>query len=90
MRPFIAALMGHHLVPRIAVARLAGGISRRNAERRLTVPVRFLEPGRVAPLEYHGSAHLASIARAEGLVAVPAGDREIPDGALVEVRLLVS
>jgi molybdopterin molybdotransferase len=88
VRPFIAGLMGLDFAPPIAVARLAGGIARRNAERRLTVPVRFLEPGRVAPLDYHGSAHLASIARAEGLVAVPVGVREIPAGEVVHVRLV--
>lgn len=39
------------------------------------------------PLKFHGSADIAAGARAEGAIIVPAGDRELPAGSLVEFRL---
>jgi molybdopterin molybdotransferase len=88
VRPFLAGLMGRDFEPRIVQARLRGGLSRRHAERRLSLPVRFVATAEVEAIAYHGSAHLASLARAEGLVALPVDVREIPEGALVDVRLL--
>jgi len=88
VRPFLAGLMGHTFAPRVVQAILEGGLSRRKAERRLTLPVRFSKPGRVEAVDYHGSAHLLSSSRADGLVALPVGVREIQAGAVVDVRLL--
>jgi molybdopterin biosynthesis enzyme len=53
-----------------------------------TVPVAFPSPGHVTPLDYHGSAHIAAMSRAEGLLTLPAGVAVMEKGAEVHVRPL--
>lgn len=88
VRPLLAGLTGRDFAPRVVGARLLGGLSRRGAERRLCLLVRFAGTGAVEPIAAGGLARLGSLASAEGLVAVPPGVAEIPEGTVVEVRLL--
>ena len=49
--------------------------------------VRLTPDGRVETVEYHGSAHITSLAGADGVISVPAGVNFLKKGGLVEMRL---
>jgi len=78
-----ALLTGH--VPDVATMSLplAGDFKRRKAERREFVPCRLREDGTVAPVEFHGSAHLSALSGADGWFIVPAGTVRMPAGQKV-------
>ena len=52
---------------------LAGDFTRKKADRTEFVPARLTDDGAVAPVEFHGSAHLAAMGHADGLFILPAG-----------------
>ena len=86
IKPFLYRLMGHAYAPLEVVADLEQEVARKDASRQLTLPVAFTAPGKVTPLEYHGSAHLIPIARADGLLTIPVGVTRIEKGTRVHVR----
>jgi molybdopterin molybdotransferase len=63
--------------------RLAGDFSRRKTERTQFVPARLTGEGTVAAVEFHGSAHLAAVLKADGLFRVPVGVANLNTGDLV-------
>ena len=67
---------------------LAAGYRRKAAVRRAWIPVRITAQGRAEPVSYHGSAHITALAPADGIITVPVGVGEIPEGTLVDVRLI--
>ncbi len=85
IKPFIYRMMGHDFKPLVVRARLGEEYDRRSAERAAWVPVR-LEVDEVFPLTYHGSGHLAALARADGLMAVPLGVQHLSSESFVDVR----
>lgn len=85
MRPFLYALMGHAFAPRIVAARLAKAVKGKKGGRQVTIPVAFSAPGEVVPVEYHGSAHLAAMPRADAILTIPAGG-SFGAGEMVHVR----
>lgn len=88
LRPFLLGLMGHeHSWPPI-LAKLSKPWSRRRAERQITIPVVWTGPGTVAAIEYHGSAHIDALCRANACISVPVGVTELSQGSDVHVRLL--
>ena len=50
------------------------------------MPVERVGPDAVRAVEYHGSAHLNAMMRAEGLICVPRGITGIEKGSIVNVR----
>ena len=86
LKPFLYGLMGHAYTPRLSVAELGCDVTLKKGERQTTIPVVFSGPGVVVPLEYHGSAHIHAVARAEGLLMIPAGVQELTKGSRVHVR----
>jgi molybdopterin molybdotransferase len=88
VKELLAGLMGLRQHTPAARIPLAKGFRRRAAERRAWIPVRITAAGAAEAVEYHGSAHINSLVSADGLITVPAGEREIPEGALVDVRLI--
>jgi molybdopterin molybdotransferase len=88
LKPFLFSLMGHAYRPGLVQAVLTKTLSRRNASRQGFYPVLLETPGQATPLDYHGSAHLLALCRANGLVSVPLGEKEIKEGTLVHVRPL--
>jgi molybdopterin molybdotransferase len=83
----VSVYLTFHLFVRRAVARLTGAqaplrevrlplgedFRRRHGERLEFVPARLTEEGRVAPVEFHGSAHLTALGAADGFFQVPLG-----------------
>jgi molybdopterin molybdotransferase len=58
---------------------------RRRSDRMQWLPVQIRD-GKVYPLEYHGSAHIFSLAKADALAAIPLGITNLSAGALIDVR----
>lgn len=52
---------------------LASDFKRKKTDRTEFVPARLTDEGAVAPVEFHGSAHLAAMTHADGFFIVPAG-----------------
>jgi molybdopterin molybdotransferase len=79
-------MMGHDFQPVISYRQLEGTITRKKTERDSWLPVVFVGNGKVANIEYHGSAHINALCRADGLVCLPEGVAEIKEGTVVAVR----
>ena len=79
-------MMGHDFRPRELSAPLASTVRRAKTNRMAWVPVAFTESGGVAPVEYHGSAHVHALCFADGLISLPVGVGEVEQGANVIVR----
>lgn len=87
VKPFIYKLMGHDYRPVNIQMPLDETFKRKKTKRQRWLPVALTETGTVRPVEYHGSAHIASLCRAEGLIKVDVGVAEITKGTIVQVRL---
>jgi molybdopterin molybdotransferase len=88
VKELLAGVMGLKSHARLAKCPLAKTFTRRVSARRAWIPVRTTPDGSVEPVEYHGSAHITSLAGADGFISVPVGVEEIPEGTIVDVRLL--
>ena len=62
---------------------LGEAFARRFTERQDYVPARVSASGLVLPVEFHGSAHLTALTRADGFFVVPIGPAELPAGSRV-------
>lgn len=87
LKPFVYSLMGCAYRAPVAAVVMGKAYKRRKTERQCAIPVRF-ETGRAIPIEYHGSAHISALTRADALLIVPVGVSEIAEGTEVHVRLL--
>ncbi|UCD51630.1 MAG: molybdopterin molybdotransferase MoeA [Phycisphaerales bacterium] len=88
VKPFLFQLMGHDFSPQFVQMRLDDSIHRRDTERQGWIPVAMTSPETVKPVEYHGSAHILALCRADGLVPVDIGVAHLAKGTSVAVRLL--
>ncbi len=86
VKPFLFKMMGHNFNPLVTHRKLEKTISRKKAERDSWLPVVFTKNGKVAGIEYHGSAHINALCEADGLLCIPAGIAEIKEGTTVAVR----
>lgn len=88
VKPFLYKLMGHTYSPPSTWATMGGSYSRRRTDRLKFIPA-YLEPDNLAtPVEYHGSAHIEALGRANCLMDIPIGVAELKKGERVHVRLL--
>jgi molybdopterin molybdotransferase len=88
VKEFLSGAMGLKNYARLARCPLAKTFKRKTSARRAWIPVRMTPEGSVEPVEYHGSAHITSLAGADGFISVPVGVEEIPEGSIVDVRQL--
>lgn len=87
IRPLLARRLGHAYRPLVMPAVLPSGFRRARAERTLFLPL-ACRRGRAELIAYHGSAHLHALSRANALLRVPAGLKEIAPGSTVDARFL--
>ncbi|MGD2246370.1 MAG: molybdopterin molybdotransferase MoeA [Candidatus Aminicenantes bacterium] len=87
IKPLLFRMMGFDFQPEKIKGILKTKFKRRTTEREAFVPVR-LRDGEVELLPYHGSAHIHSLYRANGLMRVTRGVEEILEGSTVHVRLI--
>ena len=88
VKPFLYRLMGHAFRPAVVRMTLDEGIRRRKTERDSWVPVVMTGAASVRPVSYHGSGHVHALCGADGLICVPSGVAELPQGCPVDVRCL--
>lgn len=87
-KPFLYRLMGHaYEAPAIKMP-LAEPFSRRNDARLGFTPASINALAEVAPISYHGSAHINALTHANALVEIPVGVSHLKKGDLVDVRLI--
>lgn len=86
VKPFLFKMMGHDFKPVQRQGILERTIKRKKTERESWLPVVFTENGKVAVVEYHGSAHVNALCEADGLLCVRAGVEEIEEETSVVVR----
>ncbi len=84
IKPFLFRLMGHEFRPPFSVLPLAEPLRHGRSDREMWVPVVLTDEG-VRPIEYHGSAHVNALCKADGLIVVPAG-ASLEKGTAVRVR----
>jgi len=86
VRPFLFKMMGHDLKHGVCLRRLEEDITRNRTARDSWLPVVFTGSDGAAKVEYHGSAHINALCKADGLLCMPAGVAEIKAGTIVAVR----
>ncbi|MHC4337253.1 MAG: molybdopterin molybdotransferase MoeA [Planctomycetota bacterium] len=86
VKPFLFKMMGHGFKPLPEQGVLEETVSRKKTERYSWLPIVFTKNGKVAVVEYHGSAHVNALCEADGLLCVRAGVAEIKEGTSVVVR----
>jgi molybdopterin molybdotransferase len=87
VKPMLWKMMGRE--NSMADLRLPIGVNyqRKRSDRMQWLPVQ-IDDGKVFPLEYHGSAHIFSLAEAHALAAIPIGTTELNEGDIIDVRPL--
>jgi molybdopterin molybdotransferase len=88
VKPFLYKLMGFDYQIPSTWATMGGHYTRDRTERLKFIPA-WLDPDHVVtPVEYHGSAHIEALGRANCLMDIPLGMAEIKKGDRVHVRPL--
>ncbi len=87
VKPFLYRMMGYDYHPCIVAMRLIATVRRKKTDRASWIPVKLISPSSIAPVEYHGSAHLSSLCNADGLICIPIGVPELKEGETIDVRL---
>ncbi|UCF04024.1 MAG: molybdopterin molybdotransferase MoeA [bacterium] len=90
VKPFLYKLMGHTFRPPFMPMLLDHDLTRKKADRTAWIPVVFTDNGGVAAIEYHGSDHIHSLSKADGMICIPMGITEIKKGTTVHVRSIQS
>lgn len=86
VKPLLYALMGHKFRPLPLKMPLGKDYERRNTKRKSYIPVYFSENGEVIPVEYHGSAHIHSYVKADGMIYINIGETSLKKGQIIDVR----
>lgn len=86
VKPAVYKMMGYTYVAPPLFLPFGTEYVRRNTDRMAWIPVIITSEGEVIPVEYHGSAHLNSLADAFGLIHLNIGKSKIEKGELVNVR----
>jgi len=86
IKPVLMRMMGLEEAPIFVRAALEKDLVRKKTERAAFVPVRVRDDA-VIQLDYHGSAHIQALSRADGLLYIPEGHSGYGAGSRVDVRL---
>lgn len=86
VKEYLAGLMGLKNYYKSLSLEMDFDFKRKRSERLARVPVKINNEGKVESIEYHGSAHISSLAFADGIISIPIGVTEIKKGTIVNVR----
>ena len=86
VKPLIYKVMNHKFEPSKIRLPMAVDYVRDKSFRKSWIPVQITEKGELLPIEYHGSAHIYALDKAEGLISLPVGKNMLSKGELVDVR----
>ena len=87
IKPFLLSMQGNTYVPRISGNIFGVNHKFQILQQPQFIPVKINSDNTAEPLPYKGSAHIASISQADGLIEIPAGTGEILKGENIHVRL---
>lgn len=85
VKPFIYKMMGHKYSPFFVKGIMREDFRREKSKRASYIPVNYRD-GFVDIIEYHGSAHLNSLSKANALLRIPRGIKKILKWTSVNVR----
>ena len=88
IKPFLYRMMGHDYRLPSKWALMGSDYRRHRTERLKFIPAWLDENNVATPVEYHGSAHIEALGRANCLMDIPLGVAEIKKGERVHVRPL--
>jgi molybdopterin molybdotransferase len=86
VKPLLYRMMGYEFQPDAVRMPIGTVYSRKKADRLTWIPVSLNLRGEVVPADYHGSAHIHSLAGAWGLMGMEAGTYSYKKGEEVNVR----
>jgi len=86
VRPLVNAMVGNKLTQRAITLKLATDYERKSDSRKGLIPVRINDDNEVMPVDFHGSAHIAALSEADGIIVMDPGIRSLKKGELVDVR----
>jgi molybdopterin molybdotransferase len=89
VKPFIFAMMGHTYDPPSIRLPLGTDFNRKSGARPAWVPVKMSREGTIDRIEYHGSAHINALCRADGMILFPEGETELKTGRLMDMNLIM-
>jgi len=84
-KPLLYRLMGLNFKPVEIRLPMAVEYSRKRTVRKSYIPV-LIENGKIKPIEYHGSAHIHALNKADGIISIPIGVNTLKEGEIVDVR----
>ena len=85
VKPFCYKFMGANYSYKMVKAKLAETIKRKKSERLSFIPVVVNKNGEIGLVKYHGSAHIHSLTKANGILSIPVSVNEIKAGESVSV-----
>jgi molybdopterin molybdotransferase len=86
VRPLLNRMMDYNWIPVENKLPLATEYERKSASRKGLIPVYINNSKEVVPAEFHGSAHLAALSYAEGIIVLNPGIKSLKKGEIVSVR----
>lgn len=87
VKPALMKMMGCNSLNPLQVKVPMGIEYRRKLSERLAfIPAEITEHNEVLPVDYHGSAHIFALVKANGIIVVPIGVERIEKGGVVDVR----
>ena len=86
VRPLLNRMMDYNWIPVENKLPLATEYERKSASRKGLIPVYINSSREVVPAEFHGSAHLAALTYAEGIIVLNPGIKSLKKGEIVSVR----
>lgn len=85
VKPFLYGMMGCDFKSSEIKLPMSKDYSRKRTSRKAFIPV-YIEKGEINPVEYHGSAHIHALSKADGLISIPIGIDTLKKGEIVDVR----
>jgi molybdopterin molybdotransferase len=85
VKPFLRKMMGNNDKPVLFKLPMGKKYIRKKTGRKSMLPVEIKE-GKVFPVEYHGSAHIHSYTKTQGVISIEIGATEIMEGEFIDVR----
>ena len=87
VKPLIYKMMGYNFNPHLCKGELIATIKRKDVERFEYIPIYF-DGKYIHPVEYHGSAHINALCKANAFITLNKGVFELNKGTITDVRQL--
>lgn len=86
VKPFLFKIAGVTFKPCVTCLPLGKTITRKKTDRDAWLPAAVTEDGKIEKIEYHGSAHINALCKADGLLCMPTGVEKMEEGVAVAIR----